>query len=91
MFYGDHVRTPTTKWGCRMDESSSLDVTRMFLLESSVPSHSWVEAISVAVHVINRLPLVKLKISPQFQLFGHPPSYTHLHSFGCVFFSPSAT
>ena len=62
-------------------------VTRTLLLESSVASYFWVEAISTSVHLINRLPSVKLQNqSPHFRLYGHPPGYTHLHPFGCVGF-----
>ena len=37
-----------------------LDVNRTLLLEASAPSRFWVEAISTAVHLLNRLPSPKL-------------------------------
>ncbi|CAI9782712.1 unnamed protein product [Fraxinus pennsylvanica] len=57
------------------------------LLESSVPSRLWCEALSTSVHLINRLPSPTLNhASPFFQLFGHSPSYYDLRTFGCVCF-----
>ena len=33
-----------------------IDATRSLLLESSVPTHVWVEALATAAHLINRMP-----------------------------------
>ena len=64
-----------------------LDVVRTLLLESSVPPKFWVEALSAAVYLINRLPSQTLNLdSPYFRLYGHPPDYKHLRIFGCVCF-----
>jgi len=64
-----------------------LDVVRTLLLESSIPPKFWVEALSAAVYLINRLPSQTLNLdSPYFRLYGHPPDYKHLRIFGCVCF-----
>ncbi|RVW37994.1 Retrovirus-related Pol polyprotein from transposon TNT 1-94 [Vitis vinifera] len=64
-----------------------LDVVRTLLLESSVPSMFWVEALKTATHLINRLPFQVLHMgSPYFRLFAKQPSYDHLRIFGCVCF-----
>lgn len=64
-----------------------LDVTRTLLLQASVPSSFWVEALSTAVYLINRLPSQVLDFeSPFFCLYNIPPSYYDLHIFGCVCF-----
>ena len=64
-----------------------LDVVRTLLLESSVPSMFWVEALKTATHLINRLPSQVLHMeSPYFRLFAKQPSYDHLRIFGCVCF-----
>ena len=64
-----------------------LDVVRTLLIESSVPTKFWVEALSTAVYLINRLPTVTLNYdSPYLCLFGIPPEYKSLHTFGCVCF-----
>lgn len=62
------------------------DVTRT-LLESSLPSTFWVEGISAAVHIINRLPSVKLQNQSSYVwLHGQAPTYTNLHTFGRVYY-----
>jgi transposase InsO family protein len=64
-----------------------LDVVRTLLLESSVPSMFWVEAMKTATHLINRLPSQVLDMeSPYFRLFAKQPSYDNLRIFGCVCF-----
>jgi transposase InsO family protein len=64
-----------------------LDVVRTLLLESSVPSVFWVEAMKIATHLINRLPSQVLHMeSPYFHLFSKQPSYDNLRTFGCVCF-----
>ena len=64
-----------------------LDVVRTLLLDSSVPPRFWCEALSTAVHLINRLPSPMLNhVSPFSKLFGHYPLYYDLRTFGCVCF-----
>ena len=64
-----------------------LDVVRTLLLESSVPPRFWCEALSTAIHLINRLPFPTTNhVSPFFKLFGHSPLYSDLCTFGCVYF-----
>ena len=62
-----------------------LDVVRTLMLESMVPSRFWCEALSTAAHLINCLPSPSLNNdSPFLRLFGHPPTYSNLRTFGCV-------
>jgi transposase InsO family protein len=62
-----------------------LDVVRTLLLESSIPSRFWWEALSTVVHLINRLPSPTLNHdTPFLRLFGHPPTYSNLRTFGYV-------
>src|SRR3954464_12995465 len=64
-----------------------LDVTRTLLLQASVPPRFWVEALSTAVFLINRLPSTVIDFdSPFFRLFKIQPNYSDLHTFGCVCF-----
>jgi len=64
-----------------------LDVTRSLLIQASVPPHFWVEALSTAVFLINRLPFIVIDFdSPFFRLFKTQPDYSDLHTFGCVCF-----
>jgi len=63
-----------------------LDVVRT-LFESSVLSKFWVEALSTAVYLINRLPSQVLNFdSPYYRLYHQHPSYLNLHTFGSVCF-----
>lgn len=64
-----------------------LEVTRTLLLESSVLSRFWVEALSTAVYLINRLSSQTLNLeSPYFRLYQQTPHYGHLHTFGYICF-----
>ena len=64
-----------------------LDVVRTLLLESSVPPRFWCEALSTAVHLINRIPSPTTNhVSPFSKLLGHSPLYSDLRTFGCVCF-----
>ena len=64
-----------------------LDLVRTLMLESFVPPRFWVEALSTAVYLINRLPSPTLHFDSSYsRLFGVPPDYNSLHVFGCVFF-----
>ncbi|KAL6335934.1 hypothetical protein AAG906_003559 [Vitis piasezkii] len=64
-----------------------LDVVRTLLLDSSVPPRFWCEALSTAIHLINRLPSPMLNhVSPFSKLFGHSLLYFDLCTFGCVCF-----
>ena len=64
-----------------------LDVVRTLLLESSVPPRFWCEALSTAVHLINRLPSPTTNHVSHFsKLFGHSPLYSDLRTSGCVCF-----
>jgi hypothetical protein len=62
-------------------------VVRTLLIESSVHPRFWVEALSTAVYLINRLPSQVLDLeSPYFRLHQKHPSYSSLRPFGCVCF-----
>ena len=64
-----------------------LDVVRTLLLESSVPSTFWVEALSTTIYLINQLPSHVLDFaSPYYRLYHHHPNYLDMHTFGCVCF-----
>jgi len=63
----------------------NLDVIRTLLIESSVPSKYWVEALSTVVYLINRLPSKVLNLeSPYFRLYHQNSNYSDFHTFGCV-------
>lgn len=55
------------------------------LFQAHLPPTYWAEALYVATHLINLLPTKTLhNLTPQEVLFCSPPSYSHLHVFGCL-------
>lgn len=64
-----------------------LQVTRALLLQASLPSLFWGEAMLMATNIINELPTSILHWStPYHLLFGSFPTYDHLRTFGCLCF-----
>ncbi|XP_024179023.1 uncharacterized mitochondrial protein AtMg00810-like [Rosa chinensis] len=59
-------------------------MTRTLLFTSGVPQNIWVEAPFTYVHIINLFPTPILDWdTPQYRLYGTPPSYSSLRVFGC--------
>ena len=55
------------------------------LSHASMPLPHWSFAFSIAVYLINMLPTPTLNLmSPYNKLFGVPPNYSKLRSFGCL-------
>ncbi|WKA03781.1 hypothetical protein VitviT2T_021870 [Vitis vinifera] len=64
-----------------------LNTVRALLLSAKVPAPFWGEASLHAVHAINRIPSVVIhNQTPYERLFGLPPNYHHLRSFGSACF-----
>ena len=64
-----------------------LNIVRAFLLSVKVPAPFWGEAPLNAIHAINRiLSAVIHNQTPYERLFGSPPNYHHLRSFGSACF-----
>ena len=64
-----------------------LDTIRALLLSTKIPASFWGEATLHAVHAINRIPSdVIHNQTPYEHLFGSPPDYHHLRSFGSACF-----
>uniref|UniRef100_A0A2N9EWS2 Protein kinase domain-containing protein n=1 Tax=Fagus sylvatica TaxID=28930 RepID=A0A2N9EWS2_FAGSY len=64
-----------------------LDTVRALLLSSKVPVPFWGEAVLTAAHAINRIPSPTISNqTPYERLFGSPPHYQHLRSFGSACF-----
>jgi hypothetical protein len=77
----------SAKWGAEQKNRCLLDVVCTLLLELSIPSKFWVEALSTAVYLINRLLSQVLNFdSPYYCLHHQNPSYIDLYTFGCVCF-----
>ena len=64
-----------------------LDTVHALLLSAKVPAPFWGEAALHAVHAINRIPIPVIQNqTPYERLFGSPPNYHHLRSFGSTCF-----
>nr|CAN67240.1 hypothetical protein VITISV_037460 [Vitis vinifera] len=64
-----------------------LDTVHALLLYAKVPAPFWGEAGLHAVHAINRIPSAVIHNQiPYERLFGSPPDYHHLRSFGSACF-----
>ncbi|RVW12475.1 Retrovirus-related Pol polyprotein from transposon RE2 [Vitis vinifera] len=64
-----------------------LNTVRAPLLSAKVPAPFWGEASLHAVHAINRIPSAVIhNQTPYERLFGSPPNYHHLRSFGSACF-----
>ena len=64
-----------------------LDTIRALLLSAKVPAPFWGEAALNAVHAINRIPSAVIHNQTSYELlFGSPPDYHHLRSFGFACF-----
>ena len=64
-----------------------LDTVRAPLLSAKVPAPFWDEAALHAAHVINHIPSSVIHNQTPYEgLFGSPPDYSHLRSFGSACF-----
>ncbi|PKU63100.1 putative mitochondrial protein [Dendrobium catenatum] len=64
-----------------------LDTARTMLHYSSTPYCYWTEALTTAVHLINRLPShTTWQKTPLQLMFNIKPDYKHLRPFGCACF-----
>ncbi|RVW13792.1 Retrovirus-related Pol polyprotein from transposon RE1 [Vitis vinifera] len=64
-----------------------LDTVRALLLSAKIPAPFWGEASLHVVHAINRIPSAVIhNQTPYERLFGSPPNYHHLRSFGSACF-----
>ncbi|GJU20387.1 ribonuclease H-like domain-containing protein [Tanacetum coccineum] len=61
------------------------NIIRTLLFQASLPPKYWVEALNMAVHVLNLLPTTTLSLRAPFEvLFGFSQTYTRLRVFGCL-------
>ncbi|GKV44212.1 hypothetical protein SLEP1_g51411 [Rubroshorea leprosula] len=88
--HGIHLRsscpsTPQQNGRAERMNRTIMNMVRSLLFQANLPSQFWVEALHVAVHLINILPSSRLHFStPHELLFGLPPTYDHLRAFGCA-------
>jgi hypothetical protein len=67
------------------------DIVRTLLFQASMPPKFWVEYLHTATHLLNRLPTKAISTPcPFFALFSTPPTYSDLHTFGCLCYPNTA-
>ncbi|GKV40300.1 hypothetical protein SLEP1_g47962 [Rubroshorea leprosula] len=87
---GIHLRsscpsTPQQNGKAEWMNRTIINMVRSLLFQANLPSEFWVEALYVAIHLINILPCSRLHFStPHEVLSGTVPSYNHLRPFGCA-------
>jgi len=60
-------------------------MARSLLKEKKMLKQYWVEAVSRAVYLLNRCPIISLQVVTSEEAWsGHKPSVTHLRVFGCA-------
>ncbi|GKC29598.1 ribonuclease H-like domain-containing protein [Tanacetum coccineum] len=61
------------------------NIIRTLLFQAKLPPTYWVEALHMAVHILNILPSTAINNEVPFTcLFGNSPDYSLLHTFGCL-------
>lgn len=61
-----------------------IEKARCMLLDANLPKSFWAEAVSTAVHIINRSPCnSSLQMVPEEAWSGKKPDMNHLRAFGC--------
>lgn len=92
-YFGDHdilhqtscVGTPQQNGRVKRKHRHILNMERALIFQAHLPIDFWGECILTTEYLINRMPFAILKGKPHYEiLFGQPPSYNHIRTFGCL-------
>ena len=82
-----NFRTTATQKECQRIIRTINNAIWSLLFQAHMAPTYWVEALHVAVHILNILPSVAIKSQiPYALLFPKAPTYDHLKVFGCLCF-----
>ncbi|WKA11474.1 hypothetical protein VitviT2T_028969 [Vitis vinifera] len=88
LFQTSCVGTPQQNGRVERKHKHILNVGRALRFQANLPIYFWGESVLVAAHLINRTPSPLLHNKTPFEiLFGTPPSYAAIHTFGCLSFA----
>ncbi|KAL6320916.1 hypothetical protein AAG906_010725 [Vitis piasezkii] len=88
LFQTSCVGTPQQNGRVERKHKHILNVGRALRFQANLPIYFWGESVLAAVHLINRTPSPLLHNKTPFEiLFGTPPSYAAIHTFGCLSFA----
>ncbi|XP_060675585.1 uncharacterized protein LOC132804998 [Ziziphus jujuba] len=88
LFQTSCVGTPQQNGRIERKHKHILNVGRALRFQATLPIYFWGESVLAAAHLINRTPSPLLHNKTPFEiLFGTPPSYEAIHTFGCLSFA----
>ena len=85
LFQHSCVYTPKQNWVVEREHHHILQVALALKIQAQLSNQFMGECALTSVHIINRLPSPVLSFkTPLERLYSKPPSYSHLHVFGCL-------